>query len=179
VAGFERVEEQELYAGHLLSMVRVLVRDPDGDLHDREVLHHPGAVGVLPLHDDATVTLVTQYRAALDGDVVEIPAGLRDVEDEPQAHTAERELAEEAGLAAERVEHLVSFHNSPGCSDELVDVYLATGLRAVADDRQGIEEHHMSVTRIPLVDAVAMVRDGRITDAKTVIALLLAATRPG
>ena len=177
MADFEVVGEEQLWSGHLLSVGKTAVRAPDGDVLEREVLHHPGAVGVLPLHDDGTVTLVTQYRAALDAEVIEIPAGVRDVDGEPQARTAQRELVEEAGLAAASVEHLVTFHNSPGCSDEAVDLFLATGLTDVDDDRQGVEEEHMTVTRLPLGDAVAMVHDGRITDAKTVIALLLAAAR--
>jgi ADP-ribose pyrophosphatase len=148
------------------------VEGPDGDRFEREIIHHPGAVGVMPLHDDRTVTLVHQYRVAIGSDMWEIPAGLRDVADEPTADTARRELAEEAGLRAGRIEHLVTFHNSAGFSDESVVVYLATELADVADDRQGIEEQHMRVERMTLDDAFAMVDDGRITDAKTMIALL-------
>jgi ADP-ribose pyrophosphatase len=133
----------------------------------------------MPLHDDQTVTLVHQYRVAIGSDMWEIPAGLRDVADEPTAETARRELAEEAGLRAGRMEHLVTFHNSAGFSDESVVVYLATELADVADDRQGIEEQHMRVERMTLDDALAMVDDGRITDAKTMIALLTLARRRG
>ena len=153
------------------------VEGPDGDRFEREIIHHPGAVGVMPLHDDRTVTLVHQYRVAIGSDMWEIPAGLRDVADEPTADTARRELAEEAGLRAGRIEHLVTFHNSAGFSDESVVVYLATELADVADDRQGIEEQHMRVERMTLDDAFAMVDDGRITDAKTMIALLTLARR--
>ena len=106
-----------------------------------------------------------------------MPAGLRDVEGEPTDETARRELAEEAGLRAAELDHLLTFHNSPGFSDETVVVYLATGLTEVADDRQSIEEQHMLVERVPLDRALAMVDDGRITDAKTVIALQAVARR--
>jgi 8-oxo-dGDP phosphatase len=177
---FHRAEAaEELHRGGLISVSRVHVTDPDGRTHEREVVHHPGAVAVVPLHEDGSVTLVTQYRAALDLELVEIPAGLRDVEGEPERETAIRELAEEAGLAADEVQHLASFHNSPGFCDERVTIFLATGLRPVADDRQGPEEQHMTVTVVPLDEALTMVDDGRITDAKTVIGLLLAARRPG
>ena len=135
-------------------------------------MHHPGAVGIAPVHDDGTITLVRQYRAALDAELWEIPAGLRDVADEPTELTASRELAEEVGLRADRLDHLVTFHNSPGFSDEAVVVYVASGLHEVPDDRQGAEELHMVVARVPFDDALAMVDDGRITDAKSVIALL-------
>lgn len=130
---------------------------------------------MLPLHADDTVTLVRQFRAALDDDLLELPAGIRDVDGEADIATARRELIEEAGLDAERLEHLVTFHNSPGFCDETVGVFLATGLRAVPDDRQGIEEEHMTIERIPFADAMAMVLDGRITDAKTIIALTITA----
>ena len=106
-----------------------------------------------------------------------MPAGLRDVDGEPPEVTARRELVEEAGLQAERVEHLVTFHNSPGFTDEAVVLYVATGLSPVPDDRQGIEEQHMAVERVPLGTALAMVDDGRITDAKTVIGLQAVARR--
>ena len=112
---------------------------------------------------------------AVDADLWEIPAGLRDVEGEPPAETASRELVEEAGLEAGHLEFLVSFHNSPGFTDERVDVYLATGLTPVPDDRQGVEEAHMVVEPHAARPALAMIDDGRITDAKTVIGLLLVA----
>jgi 8-oxo-dGTP pyrophosphatase MutT (NUDIX family) len=178
--GFRIVGEEIVWKGRRLSKVGLLqVATPGGDVVEREVLHHPGAVAVVPLHADGTVTLVRQYRSALDRDIWEVPAGLRDVEGEDPASTARRELAEEAGLAAGAVEQLVSFHNSPGITDEQVVVFLATDLRPVDDDRQGIEEQHMEVARVGLDEAVAMTTDGRITDAKTLIGLLLTArTRP-
>jgi ADP-ribose pyrophosphatase len=96
--------------------------------------------------------------------------------EDPQL-TAERELAEEAGLAAGRVEHLVTFFNAPGISDESIVLYLAQDLTEVGHDRQSEEEHAMTVERIPLATALAMVDDGQITDAKTIIGLTLAARR--
>ncbi|HET6954351.1 MAG TPA: NUDIX hydrolase [Acidimicrobiales bacterium] len=176
---FHVVAERTVWTG---MRVAAAVRDvvgPDGSRHEREVVHHPGAVGVVPLHPDGSVTLVRQYRAPVDAMLWEVPAGLRDVDGEDPGATAGRELVEEAGLAAGVVEHLVTFHNSPGFCDETVVVYLATDLREVPDDRQGIEEQHMAVARMPLAEALAMVDDGRITDAKTVIALLAVARRRG
>ena len=169
---FRIVAERPGWSGRRIDVVEVEVEAPDGSHHVREVVRHPGAVGVVPLHDDGTVTLVRQYRAAVEADLWEIPAGLRDVEGEPPEVTAGRELAEEAGLKAERLDHLVTFHNSPGFADESVVVYVASGLSEVPDDRQGIEEQHMLVARVPLADALGMVDDGVVTDAKTVIALL-------
>ena len=173
---FHVAGERLTWAGRRISVAVRVVEGPGGAEHEREIVHHPGAVGVLPLHDDGTVTLLRQYRAALDAEVWEIPAGLRDVDGEPTAETARRELVEEAGLRAGALEHLITFHNSPGFSDEAITVYVATDLTEVPDDRQGAEEEHMVLARLPLSEARAMVRDGRITDAKTVIALLALAT---
>jgi ADP-ribose pyrophosphatase len=178
-SAFRVVGEEPAWRGRRISVAVALIEGPDGERHEREVVHHPGAVGVVPLHADGTVTLVCQYRAALDRMLWEVPAGLRDVEGEPTAQTAARELAEEAGLAATTLEHLLTFHNSPGFSDEALEIYLATGLSEVDDDRQGPEEQHMLVERVPLAEALAMVHDGRITDAKTVIGLLTTARRRG
>lgn len=174
---FRIAARRQVWAGRRIAVDAVEIAGPDGEHHDREVVRHPGAVGVVPLHDDGTVTLVRQYRAALDTDLWEIPAGLRDVEGEPTDETARRELVEEAGLSAGAVEHLVTFHNSPGFSDEAVAIFVATDLAAVPDDRQGAEEAHMVVDRVSLADALSMLDDGRITDAKTVIALLALARR--
>jgi 8-oxo-dGDP phosphatase len=174
---FRIVGERVAWQGRRMGVVIAEVEGPGGDRFEREIIHHPGAVAVVPLHDDGTVTLVHQYRVAVGADVWEVPAGLRDVADEPTEETARRELAEEVGLRAGRLERLATFHNSVGFSDEAVVIYLARELSAVADDRQGVEEEHMRVERMPLDAALAMVDDGRITDAKTVIALLTLARR--
>ncbi|HEX4901163.1 MAG TPA: NUDIX hydrolase [Acidimicrobiales bacterium] len=174
---FHLVGEETVYDGHIMRVVVGTFAGPDGDTFTRDVIRHPGAVAVLPLHDDGTVTLVRQYRAALDAPLLEIPAGIRDVDGEPPAETARRELAEEAGLAATQIEHLLSFHNAPGMSDEVVDVYVATGLSEVDAAAQGVEEEAMSIERHHLDDLAAMVADGRLTDAKTVIAVSLLRAR--
>jgi 8-oxo-dGTP pyrophosphatase MutT (NUDIX family) len=174
---FHVIGERQVWEGQRIAVAVLRVKGPDGAAYEREVVHHPGAVGMVPLHDDGTVTLVRQYRAPLDTEMWEIPAGLRDVAGEPTELTAQRELAEEVGLRAGRLEHLITFHNSPGFSDEAVVIYLATDLHEVPDDRQSVEEQHMVVERIPLAEARAMVADGRITDAKTVIAVLPLASR--
>jgi len=160
---------------------------PHDEAFERTIVRHPGAVAVLPLHADGSVTLVEQYRPALDATLLELPAGTRDRPEEPEQRTAERELAEEAGLEADRWSHLTTFHNAPGMSDEVITVFLAEQLREVAHDRQGVEEHHMTVVRLSLAAALSMVRDGTITDAKAIIGLLAidperdprSATRPG
>lgn len=124
--------------------------------------------------DGDEVVLVRQYRAAVDLEVLEIPAGKRDVAGEDPELTAHRELAEEVGLAAGSLRKLAEFYNSIGFSDELSHVYLATDLTPVADDRQGIEEQHLTIERIRLDDVPALIAARELVDAKTVIGLLLA-----
>jgi 8-oxo-dGTP pyrophosphatase MutT (NUDIX family) len=137
-------------------------------------VHHPGAVGVVPVVDEgAAVLLVRQYRSSVDSMLLEIPAGLRDVPGEPPIETARRELVEEVGQRAGRVELLCAFHNSPGFCDEVVHVFAAYDLTPCDLDRQGIEEQHMTIEQVALDDVPSMIASGAITDAKTVIGLLL------
>ena len=177
MAAFRVLGEREVYVGYKIRVTATQFAAPDGTEFERDVVHHPGAVGVLPLHDDGSVTLVRQFRPPVGEEVLEIPAGLRDVDGEATIDTAARELTEEAGLRAEHLEHLISFCSTPGMSDELVEVYVATGLHDVESALEGIEEQHLTVERMALRDALAMVQDGRIIDAKTVIALTLVALR--
>lgn len=174
---FQRVSEDVRYRGWRFTVGLVRFRTSAGEEFERDIVRHPGAVAVVPVHADGTVTLVRQFRAALEVDLVEVPAGIRDVDGEDDAVTAARELVEEAGLAAGRLERLVEFHNSPGFCDESVAIYLATELTEVGDDRQGIEEQAMTVERLPLAEALAWIDDGRITDAKTIIGLQCVARR--
>jgi ADP-ribose pyrophosphatase len=177
MTGFRKLSEEERCRGWRFVVTSARYEAPDGTEFERDVVHHPGAVAVVPLHDDGSVTLVRQFRAALDAHLVELPAGIRDVHGEDDVTTASRELVEEAGLAASQVEPLVSFHNSPGFCDEVVAIFLATGLAAVPDNRQGVEEEAMTILRVPLDEALAWIDDGRITDAKTIIGLTLTAHR--
>jgi 8-oxo-dGTP pyrophosphatase MutT (NUDIX family) len=172
--GFRRLDEQPVHEGHVIRVVVGTFEAPDGSTFARDVVHHPGAVSVVPLHADGTVTLVRQYRAALDDELLEIPAGKRDVAGEAPALTAERELEEEVGLRAARLDLLAEFVNSPGFSDEHSWVFLARDLTEVATDLQGVEEEHMTVERFALSDVPAMIADRRLLDAKTIIGLTLA-----
>ena len=174
---FRHVGEDVVHRGYAIQVAVARYEAPDGHEFTRDVVRHPGAVAVLPLHDDGTVTVVRQYRAPIEDELFEIPAGLRDVEGEDLLVTAERELAEEVGLSASRFERLGAFHVAAGLTDELVHLYLATGLEHVEADNQGPEEEAMTIERHSLADLVAMVERGEITDAKTAISLLLVARR--
>jgi 8-oxo-dGTP pyrophosphatase MutT (NUDIX family) len=178
-AGFARLGEREVYRGHVIGLGIGTFQAPDGSTFERDIVHHPGAVAVVPLLDDGRVVLVRQYRAPIDRLLLEIPAGLRDVAGEPTELTAARELAEETGLAAARFEWLCEFHNSAGCSDETIVIYLATGLRDADQDRQGIEEQHMTIEHVALDALDALVAGGQLTDAKSIIGLSLTRDRLG
>lgn len=179
MSGFRHLDDELVHEGFVVSLFRSTFAAPDGTTFVRDVVRHPGAVSVVPVREDGTVVLVRQFRAAVDDMVLEIPAGKRDVAGEPPERTAARELAEEVGLVAARLELLATFHNSIGFSDERSLVYLGTGLGAAPTDRQGIEEAYLEVVEMPLSAAVAEVHAGRITDAKTVIGLTMAAARLG
>ena len=173
---FRHLGDRLVHQGYIWHVAIATFEDPDGELFERDVIRSPGAVGVVPLlFDDGvpTVVFVRQYRGPLDRYVLEVPAGMRDVPDEAPEVTAQRELIEEAGLSAGRLEYLTHFYSSAGMTDSILHVYLATELSAVERDLHGPEESHMEVLRIPLSEAVDMVVRGEIHDAKTVIGLLL------
>jgi ADP-ribose pyrophosphatase len=166
---FERVSSRTAFDGHVVRLVVDEYRFPDGEVVEREIVRHPGAVGVVA-HDGHDVYLVRQPRPAVgDPDCLEIPAGLLDVEGEPPAETARRELAEEIGKRAGHLEPLRSYWSSVGSFDEVVHLYLATHL---SDDRAHTDENErIEVVRWPLSDL-----DGAIEatwDAKTVLGLML------
>ena len=171
--GFTVRSATEVLRGPVVSVEDLVVVAPDGGLHERQVVRHPGAVSVVPLTDRDTIVLIRQYRVALDAFLLEIPAGKRDVAGEPPQDTARRELVEEVGLDAESLVPLAEFHNSPGFCDEHSIVFLATGLTPVAVERQGVEEEHLEVTEVGIDDLPALIADGSILDAKSLIGILL------
>lgn len=174
--GFRVIEQNLVHQGSVVGFHQLVITDGHGERFHRDVIRHPGAVSVVPF-DGENVILVQQYRASIDADLLEIPAGKRDVDGEPPERTAHRELVEEVGFQADSVELLANMHHSPGFCDEYGYVYLATDLSPVPHRREGPEEQAMSVHAIPLDEAVAMCLDGRITDSKTLIGLLALAVR--
>src|SRR5687767_12564417 len=126
---YEVLGSTERFAGKVIRVVTDVVRMPDGEEADRDVVRHPGAVGVVAVDDDLNVLLIKQYRHALGEAVWEVPAGVNDVEGEAPERTAARELHEETGWQAGTLTHLLTAHSSPGCSDERYDVYLGRDLR--------------------------------------------------
>jgi 8-oxo-dGTP pyrophosphatase MutT (NUDIX family) len=167
---FERISAQTVFEGRIFRVVRACFRHADGEEVERENVEHGGAVGIV-VHDDEHLWLVRQPREGImRDDVLEIPAGRLDVEGEPPAAAARRELAEELGLAADHWSHTTTYYTSAGFTNEEVHLYLATGLREVRKPETE-EDERIEIVRWPLADL-----DGAIdacVDAKTLIGLLL------
>jgi len=172
------LSSEEVYSGRVISLRKDTVAMPGGGESVREVVHHGGAVGIVALDDEDRVVMLRQYRHPFGEHLWELPAGLRDVADEPPVETARRELAEEGQLSAERWSLLTTQYPSPGFSDEVVLLYLAEGLSPV-DRPEGFtvehEELDMTVERVPLAEAVQWVFDGTVRNALAVIGVLAAA----
>ena len=171
---FRKLDEKVVYAGQLITTAEASFADPEGQTFEREVVHHPGAVSVVAVGEGGTVVLVRQFRAAVAQELLEIPAGKRDVDGEPPEVTAARELEEEVGMRAGRLQELVRFYNSPGFSDEHSIIFLALELEPCDSAVQGVEERHMTVERVPLSDVPRLIATGELVDAKSIIGLTLA-----
>ena len=171
---FSKLAEERVYDGSLISVSRGTFEAPDGSAFNRDLVHHPGAVSIVAVDSDRSVLLVRQYRAAIDAELLEIPAGKRDVEGEPPEETALRELAEEVGVRAGRVEKLAEFYNSPGFSNEYSYVFLGLELDATPSSAHSPEEAAMEVERVALDEVPMLIRSGRLIDAKSIIGLTLA-----
>ncbi len=180
-AAFRRLSESIIHEGHVWNLAVAEFEAPDGTTFKRDIVRSPGAVGVVPLVFDAegnaSVVLVSQYRPPYERSVIEIPAGMRDIDGENTEDVARRELIEEAGLEADRLELLSEILPSPGMTDSVTTLYVATGCTPVPHDRHGPEEEYMEVIHVPLAEAVAMIERGEIVDAKSVVALLLTERR--
>jgi ADP-ribose pyrophosphatase len=174
---FRPVDEEVRYRGPFLTVVGATFEAPDGETFTREFLRHTGAVAVVPVVD-GEVVLVRQFRAAVGRDLLEIPAGLLDIEGEDREAAAARELEEEAGLRLTGpLVHLVDYFPSAGMADHQVWIYLATATEACDARPQGVEEQGMTIERVPLADVDRLIAAGEVSDGKTIVGLLLARDR--
>lgn len=167
---------RRLFRGLVVEIEQMEVAVGERGWHTFQIVRHPGGVAVLPLHDDGTVTLIRQLRPAVGCALLEIPAGRRDQGEDPAACGA-RELAEETGLAARDLTPLGVFHPSPGVFDEVIHLFLAR--RPVQGRPRPEHYEEIECVRLPFAEALRMARDGRITDGKTIAALLRADGAPG
>jgi ADP-ribose pyrophosphatase len=171
----ELLDSKQVFSGRVFDVTVDTVREGD-KTYVREVVHHPGSAVILPVFDDGTIALVRQYRHPAVRYLLELPAGTLNDQEPPEAGAA-RELEEELGLLAGKMEKLSEFFVSPGFCEEKMWLYLATDLTETA---QRLEEDEMiEVVRLSIDRALQMITDGEIEDAKTIIGLMLAAPRIG
>ena len=172
-----RVSTRRVYTGRVLNLDIDTVRFPNGSVGELEMIRHPGASAVVPFlsdpaGDDPQVMLIRQYRYAAERYLYEVPAGRLD-ENEPPDHCARRELREETGCEAERVEHLVTIYTTPGFTDERIHLFMAVGITRGEAAREADE--FIEVEAMPLSRALSLVERGEIQDAKTALGLLYSA----
>ncbi len=169
---FQRFEEittdtKDIFKGKVISLQVDTVTLPDGSSATREIVRHPGAVAVLAIHNNKMI-VVDQYRKPLGRSQVEIPAGKLDPGEAPE-DAARRELEEETGYKAESLIHLSSIYTSPGFADEIIHIYAADKL--TPGEMHTDEDEFLEVMELTLEEAFEAMREGRISDAKTVNAL--------
>lgn len=162
----ETLESRLAWQGSFLQVHQDRVRTPDGHIAHREYLRHPGAVMVVPLHDDGRLLLERQYRYPLRASFIEFPAGKIDPGEDPLA-CARRELKEETGYVAAEWTHLGGFHNAIGYCDEKIEVYLARGLRYEGATPDAGEV--LQVFEATLAELLGWIDAGRVTDVKTIV----------
>jgi len=171
----EFLDSTKVFSGRVFDVTVDTVREGD-KTYVREVVHHRGSAAILPAFDDGTVALVRQYRHPTVKYLLELPAGGLDDRERPE-EAAARELEEELGLVAGRLEKLCEFFVSPGFCAEKMWLYLATDLTETAQRPE--DDEVLDVVRLPIKRALQMITDGEIEDAKTIIGLMLAAPRIG
>ncbi|HZJ43208.1 MAG TPA: NUDIX hydrolase [Pyrinomonadaceae bacterium] len=167
------IDSKTVFRGKVFTVSVDTVQEGDAT-YQRDVVHHPGSAVIIPLFPDETVALVKQYRHPAVRYLLEVPAGTLEEREDPEIGAA-RELEEELGLVAGRLDLLSEFFVSPGFCEEKMWVYLATEL---TNTKQNLDEDEIiEVVKISLQEALEMISDGEIQDAKTIIALLLTASR--
>jgi ADP-ribose pyrophosphatase len=164
-----RMQDQEIYAGRIVTLRLQRSPRPDGSTRVREIVEHVPGAAVVAVDHIGEVLLVRQPRPAVGKRLLELPAGLVDPGEQP-VDTARRELEEETGCTAQGMAPLVQFYTSPGFSTELLHIFVATGLQPGAVRPDPDEE--IELVRLPLERAIDQVLDGEISDAKTVAGLL-------
>lgn len=172
-----RLDSVRVYSGRILNLDVDRVRFPDGSEGELEMVRHPGASAVLPFASDPAgndpqLLLIRQYRYAAERYLYEVPAGRLDPGEAP-LDCATRELLEETGCTAERVEFLTTIFTTPGFTDERIHLFMASGLTTGESSREA-DEFIEVVTR-PMSEVLRLIERGEIVDGKTIIAILFAA----
>ena len=168
---FELIDSEQIFKGRVFTIRRDNLRTPDGRTTKFDIVEHHGSVVILPIDQNGNLLLVRQYRHAAMDDLLELPAGVLEENEDP-ALCAAREIREETGFAAENLIELGKFYLAPGYSTELMTVFLATGLYANPLDPDADE--FLQVEKVPLAEALSIAEAGKMPDAKTLAALLMA-----
>jgi ADP-ribose pyrophosphatase len=172
-----QLSSRRVYSGRIINLDIDTVRFPNSSVGELEMIRHPGAAAVVPFlsdpaGDDPQLLLLKQYRYAAEEFLYEIPAGRLDPEEEP-INCARRELMEETGCEAERIEHLYTFYTTPGFTDERIHAFMAVGLTR-GESRHETDEF-ITVETMTLSHALGLIEKGEIKDAKTALSILYAA----
>lgn len=167
---FRTLHSEIVYQGRAFSVRRDQVEMPNGKSVNLDVVQHTGAVTLIPIDSEGKVWFVRQYRHPAQKSLLELPAGTLEP-DEPPEDCARREIREEIGMAADRLEKLGKFYMAPGYSTEFMHVYLATGLHE--SPLEGDEDEFLSIEKIHMGNVFSMAAAGEIQDGKTLAALLL------
>jgi len=168
---FELLKSEVLMKGRAFAIRRDHLKTPDGRETKLEIIEHGGSVVIIPVDENGNVLLVRQYRHATGKDLLELPAGTLDEDEDPEVCAA-REIREETGMAARVLTKLGEFYLAPGYSDEFMSVYLATELSHSPLDAD--DDEFLSVEAVPIAEAIRMAERGEIPDAKSLAALFLA-----
>ncbi|MBM6619963.1 NUDIX hydrolase [Bacillus suaedaesalsae] len=164
------LSSQTIFQGRVIDLIVEEVQLPDGKTSNREIVKHPGAVAIIPITAEGKIILVEQFRKALERSIIEIPAGKLEKGEQPE-HTAIRELEEETGYNCKSLTHLISFYTSPGFADEIIHLYIAEGLTKKQDKLDLDEDEFVEVMEVSLEEAVQLVKEQKIYDAKTAYAI--------
>ena len=164
------ISQEIVFSGRIVEARVDTLLMPDGRQITREVIHHPGAVAIIPIDSDDNVLLVRQFRYPVGHDLLEIPAGVIEDGESPD-HTAQRELREETGYASRNLRPLGGIYSSPGFCDEMLYMYLARNL--VESRLPGDEDEDITLERVPMSGVDRLIRLGEIQDAKSVAGLLM------
>nr|WP_304218311.1 NUDIX hydrolase [Fredinandcohnia onubensis] len=164
------IKREVLFEGKVIDLHIEEVELPNGHSSRRELIKHPGAVAILALTDENKIVMVQQYRKALDKVIVEIPAGKLEKGEAPEV-TAKRELEEETGYDCETLTPLISFYTSPGFADELVHLFIAKNLKKIENPASLDEDEFVDVLEVSLDEALELLREKKIYDAKTAYAV--------
>ncbi|MFD1777238.1 NUDIX hydrolase [Fredinandcohnia salidurans] len=164
------IKREVLFEGKVIDLHIEEVELPNGHTSRRELIKHPGAVAILALTDENKIVMVQQYRKALDKVIVEIPAGKLEKGEAPEV-TAKRELEEETGYDCETLTPLISFYTSPGFADELVHLFIAKDLKKIENPASLDEDEFVDVLEVSLDEALELLREKKIYDAKTAYAV--------